>query len=223
MSQQVKTASSDRRARRTREALTNALMHLLKEKPLNAITVSELAREADINRATFYTHFQDVDDLFRSIQDDLCSVCRELIGARAAEAVTWSHEGLIHDVFEYFDGNVETFELVFNKGNDDAFFNNIMQIVYDSIITNLTPYEAAYERLQEAGYDGEKYRNLCKRVCDYQFNYAAGGVVSILRCWIEGGRVESVDQMTAIAYGCTKSISPKLLYDNTLALIKAGE
>ena len=50
----------DRRSRRTRNALTTALMALLKERPLKSITVTELAELADVNRATFYVHFQDV-------------------------------------------------------------------------------------------------------------------------------------------------------------------
>ncbi|KAA8821138.1 hypothetical protein [Bifidobacterium vespertilionis] len=43
----------DRRSRRTRAMLQNALVKLLETKPLNKISVMELTRLADVNRATF--------------------------------------------------------------------------------------------------------------------------------------------------------------------------
>lgn len=210
----------DRRSRRTREALRTALLRLLKTKPLKSITVSELAREADINRATFYTHYQDVNDLFTSLQNELCDVCRNIIYSHAEEAVHRSHEGLVHDVFEYFDDNVEVFDLMFDNADDESFFNTIMQIVYDGIITNMAPYEAVIERMKAQGYTGKTYQQVCRNLCDYQFSYAAGGVVNIIRKWIEGGRKESVDEITVIACGCTSSINTDLLYDNVMAVLK---
>lgn len=217
---QPNSAPIDRRSRRTREALRTALLRLLKTKPLKSITVSELAREADINRATFYTHYQDVNDLFASLQNELCDVCRNIIYSHAEEAVHRSHEGLIHDVFEYFNDNVEVFDLMFDNADDESFFNTIMQIVYDGIVTNMTPYEAVIERLKAQGYTGKKYQQVCRNLCDYQFSYAAGGVVNIIRKWIEGGRKESVDEITVIACGCTSSINTDLLYGNVMAVLE---
>lgn len=221
MSQQAKTPSTDRRARRTREALSNALLRLLREKPLGSITVTEVANEADINRATFYTHYQDVDDLFKSLQDELCDACRDIIGAHAEEAVHRDHAGLVRAIFEYFNSNVEAFDLLFANANDEAFFNTIIQIVYDGIIGDMAPYEAVIKQLKKEGYASKRHQQICRDLCDYQFYYAAGGMVSILRMWIKNGRRESVDAITAIACGCTSSINTDLLYANTMALIKA--
>lgn len=210
----------DRRARRTRDALRAALLHQLRTKPLASITVSELAREADINRATFYTHYQDVNDLFDSLQNELCETCRAIIYSHAEEAVHRNHEGLIRDIFEYFNSNVELFDLMFNNANDESFYNTIIQIVYDGIVTNMTPYETVIKQLEKEGFAGKEYQQICRNVCDYQFNYTAGGVVNILRMWIENGRRESVDEITAIACGCTASTNTDLLYGNVIALLK---
>ena len=40
---------------------------LLKEKPFNKITVNDIANKCDINRQTFYYHFQDISDLIEWI------------------------------------------------------------------------------------------------------------------------------------------------------------
>ncbi len=53
----------DRRQKKTRQAIQNALLALMKEKPLNKITVSELAATADVNRKTFYNHYSNIQEV----------------------------------------------------------------------------------------------------------------------------------------------------------------
>ena len=47
----------------TKLALANALKKLLQKKFLDDITVKELVEECEVNRQTFYYHFQDIYDL----------------------------------------------------------------------------------------------------------------------------------------------------------------
>jgi AcrR family transcriptional regulator len=61
----------DRRTRRTRRALQEALLNLAEEKELETITVQEITDRADINRATFYQHYRDKDALISSALDVL--------------------------------------------------------------------------------------------------------------------------------------------------------
>ena len=50
---------SDARVRYTQHALKQALLTLLKEKSVNKITVKEVCELAELNRATFYSHYSD--------------------------------------------------------------------------------------------------------------------------------------------------------------------
>ncbi len=54
----------DRRTRRTKHLLSQALVSLMMEKPFNAITVQDIIDKADVGRSTFYAHYRDKDDLF---------------------------------------------------------------------------------------------------------------------------------------------------------------
>ena len=47
----------------TKRALEQSLKNLLLRKPLNKITISDIAEDCGINRMTFYYHFQDIYDL----------------------------------------------------------------------------------------------------------------------------------------------------------------
>ena len=63
--------SEDRRVRRTRERLRQALTQLLLEKDVRDITVRELTDLADVNRGTFYTHYRDIYDLLEQTENAL--------------------------------------------------------------------------------------------------------------------------------------------------------
>ena len=47
----------------TKRALEDSLKHLLLKKPLNKITINDIAEDCGINRMTFYYHFKDIYDL----------------------------------------------------------------------------------------------------------------------------------------------------------------
>ncbi|WP_141761755.1 TetR/AcrR family transcriptional regulator, partial [Staphylococcus sp. HMSC069E09] len=49
----------DRRIRRTKSAIKEAFIDLLNEKEIEKITIQDITKRADINRGTFYLHFED--------------------------------------------------------------------------------------------------------------------------------------------------------------------
>ena len=64
MSENVATESVDLRIKRSRKYLIEALLTLMKDKPLQKISVRDITQEAMVNRSTFYAHFTDKYDLF---------------------------------------------------------------------------------------------------------------------------------------------------------------
>lgn len=61
----------DRRTIKTKRAIRESFLELLKEKEVQQITVSELSRKADLGRGTFYLHYQDVFDLYEQLEKEL--------------------------------------------------------------------------------------------------------------------------------------------------------
>lgn len=57
----------DPRIIRTRKLIMNAFMHLSKVKDFDRITVKDITEEATINRATFYYHFTDKNELLEHV------------------------------------------------------------------------------------------------------------------------------------------------------------
>lgn len=56
---------TDLRVIKTKESIEQAFLALLAKKPLQKISIVELAREARINKGTFYLHYTDIFDLYQ--------------------------------------------------------------------------------------------------------------------------------------------------------------
>ena len=67
---EASTPKIDRRVRRTRDALGDALLALMQEKPFETVTVQHVLDRAGVSRSTFYAHYSDKDDLFLSDLED---------------------------------------------------------------------------------------------------------------------------------------------------------
>ena len=59
--------NSDLRVIKTKESIEAAFLEMMKKKPLEKITVVELAKKARISKGTFYLHYEDVYDLNRKL------------------------------------------------------------------------------------------------------------------------------------------------------------
>jgi AcrR family transcriptional regulator len=61
----------DRRVRKTRRQLRDALLQLIPERGWDAISVQDICARADVGRSTFYVHFADKEELLLTGLEDL--------------------------------------------------------------------------------------------------------------------------------------------------------
>lgn len=175
----------DRRTRRTREALYAALATLLRDRPLSSVTVTELTRMADVNRSTFYAHFQDVYDMFDAMRAEFRMTLANVASEQAGDLMTSGARGFLRSVYEYFRDNREVFALVFGQGSNEAFFGDAVAVVRSCCL------DAWSEQAGRGDADtGER-----KRILEYRIEFAARGAVGMARAWIEGGCAEDVEWM----------------------------
>lgn len=69
----------DRRQRKTKTAVQQALMTLMQDRDVTEISVTDLAQCADINRSTFYLHYKDAADVLNGMQQEIVDGITELI------------------------------------------------------------------------------------------------------------------------------------------------
>ena len=64
----------DMRTKRTKKALKKALTELMIEESIEKISVTDICSKAEINRVTFYTHYNDKYELLHELLSDICDL-----------------------------------------------------------------------------------------------------------------------------------------------------
>ncbi|MCO1654481.1 TetR/AcrR family transcriptional regulator [Pseudonocardia humida] len=78
-------ADQDRRVRRTRRALHEALIALVLERGYDRLTVQDVLDRADVGRSTFYAHYRDKEALLTAVFDDMRAQLQGEVDARAPD------------------------------------------------------------------------------------------------------------------------------------------
>ncbi|URN95653.1 MAG: TetR/AcrR family transcriptional regulator C-terminal domain-containing protein [Candidatus Pristimantibacillus lignocellulolyticus] len=73
------TIRYDRRQVKTKQQLLQALLTCIEQKGLDHVTVTDIANVADLNRGTFYLHYQDVRHMVQQIMNEKIDILTELI------------------------------------------------------------------------------------------------------------------------------------------------
>lgn len=112
---------ANRRVRATKRALQNAMVELMKEKPVEAITVRELTELADVNRSTFYLHYADVYDLLDRMEDEAIDELGALLTAEAVMDFDENGYPMLVRVLNYLNQNHDRFIVLLGaNGNKKA-------------------------------------------------------------------------------------------------------
>lgn len=148
----------------TKKAIAYAFKELLLEKPINKITINDIAAKCDINRQTFYYHFHDIVDLTEWI----CEVEGESALKKNTTYSTWQ------------EGYLGIFEIL---RQDKVFVTNIYRHTPIEYL-NRYLYRVTYQLLYNVV--SEKAGNRVIREEDKRFvaNFYKYGFVGLVTEWI---------------------------------------
>ena len=134
MAEHRKMNNNDRRVKRTKKALYDALLILLENKSINEITVTELTTKADVNRATFYFYFTDLIDMLQQIQNDAFETFRAVVQKATVSVSTI--EGFTEyaeRVFAYCKENEALVRFIVNNDVNNQLYTYIRQLMLANI------------------------------------------------------------------------------------------
>lgn len=83
----MKNQKNDRRSKRTRRSISDALIELMLEKNYDTITVQDIIDRANVGRSTFYAHYLDKEDLLTSQLEQLMNRLHEVPLTKPSEAI----------------------------------------------------------------------------------------------------------------------------------------
>jgi len=166
----------DRRVRKTKSAIKNAFIQLLEEKELEKITIQNITQLADVNRGTFYLHYEDKYILLSDMEDEFIS--------RLADRIVFE-KVIMHDV------SVEAFAKAFSE----EVLKNIITYLYDNIefykvIFKLDRKSKIEEKISDLMLNNIKksipFSNTVSDIpIDYFHSYVNGATVSFIKHWVQ--------------------------------------
>ena len=164
----------DKRALKTRRAITDALAELLTEKELRKITIQELSDSADVNRVTFYKHYLDIYDLYEKMEKDVLAELGMLI-LKYQES---DAEDFASGMADYIFDNPKIFKMIFSAHN-----TGVMRDKFEKMI------EGLFRMIQSE----KTYMDFSDRRLSYYCSYHASGCISVFEKWVRDNFIQSKD------------------------------
>lgn len=128
-------------------SLKQALLTLMKKKSFNKITIIELCELADLNRSTFYTNYEDINELLFDIHTDLFRSMSEVLGSSRKASSESSYEeytGKLIKIVKYLEKNKEIFQLLLSNNEDNLFEKNLLDFYMNLYVTENDSYIDRY-------------------------------------------------------------------------------
>ena len=185
-------ANTDRRIARSKRALRTALIELMEERGLDAVSVNDLCARADLNRGTFYNHFHDKDDLLTTLEDevidDLERIQEQMQSLTVMDLVRYRTRKqplpFLVDLFDYLREQGDFLHAVTGPGGDIRFAPRLRDSVCANLIQTILH---------------ERYRNDPTPFVQYYVAFYASAYLGVIERWIETGMQESSEEMALIA------------------------
>lgn len=117
----------DRRARRTARLIKETMFSFLESKAMHEISVSEICKTCQINRATFYDHYRDVFDLVQDMEKDMLLALQELMEAVSPEETEAEHVSRLF--FAFLAEHKQKIRLLLNNERSREFCARLDELI----------------------------------------------------------------------------------------------
>ena len=177
----------DRRVRKTHKAIMQAYFDLIRENKTTKVSVSDIARKADIDRKTFYLHFDSVDQVLEKYIDERVTYIDSLL----------EENNYFSDPFDV----EKVYSIMEMVQKDD--------IKFLTLISKSDTYNELWIRIQRSISEKAFQINRSKFDIPQQTlrliaEYFTSGVISIYRRWLKGeldmGLHELVEQVRTMSH-----------------------
>ena len=170
--------TQDRRIKRTKMLLQNALVDLMLEKAVGKISVKELTQKADVNRSTFYLHYLDIYDMLEQMENEFVETIQGFFHDFFTPLPTSMPLTLFVNISEWLEQDKEYYVKLLRGSASGYIFEELESRIRDEFLTLLYLIFLDEESL-----------DLRTHV-----NFTVSGTVGVLRMWVmEGGNISLVE------------------------------
>ena len=131
----MKVKNLNHSSEKTKKLIRSTFAQLIKEKDgLDNVTVSELVRRADINRGTFYNHYDSIYDIAEEFESEIIQTLVEDNKPLNTLDDIWAY---FDKIIAYLKKNEKTYRLFLSSDAPRTFLVKLNNLVYDKLYTCL--------------------------------------------------------------------------------------
>ncbi|MCD8807878.1 TetR/AcrR family transcriptional regulator C-terminal domain-containing protein [Mammaliicoccus sciuri] len=201
--------AEDRRVRKSKRAIKQAFIQLLKENNLDRITIQQISDLADVNRGTFYLNYEDKYALLDEMENEQIEKIKGFVDIRKMDLSTKTSDRFIEDfankiiknVITHIEQNIEFYQVILNLERKSQIEEQLADIVRSNIKHLI----------------GDK-DNVFGIPENYYLSYVVGSMMSMIKYWVSDENRVSVEELvnyvSTIASTGPLSIMKRMIDEN---------
>ena len=162
---------NNKRKKESQEKIENVFLELIQNREINEISVTDICKNAELNRTTFYSNYLDIYDLADKIAEKLE---KDVFGL-------YNEENLGH----------------YSQDN----FLKLFKHIKDNQIFYKTYFKLGFEQgpiKQYSILQAKEYYDNNDKYIDYHIEFFRAGLNAILKKWLDNGCVERPEEISEI-------------------------
>ncbi|MBU5668366.1 TetR/AcrR family transcriptional regulator [Peptoniphilus sp. MSJ-1] len=181
--------------------IKNSFINLISKKGFDALTVTDIARDAEINRGTFYLHYTDKYNLIDLLKEDIMTDLENIFYSEVENENTNIDEIISYNIIlksiNYLKENFDLIRAMFIAEGESNFMLSLRNILANLLFSKLK---------DSAGLD---FSNSPIKL-EYSIELFLHSIISVISLWIRRNGVETPEEIAEII-SISKNIAPKNL------------
>ena len=177
----------DKRIVKTKRAIHAAMTKLLAGKPIEEITVTELAEAAEINRKTFYNYYSSVNMVAEEMEDEIVARFDETLRRLDFDTLLKDPQTTFNTLARLITSDLDFYRSILTNRNQNSFLQKIISSLKERV---MTLYAAQIP--------------MDSKLVEYMLEYIVAGMVSVYQRWFESGMKEDIEVLSG--HICTLAV-----------------
>ena len=175
--------TTDHRTRVTKMLIRKAFTDLLKQKPIQSISIKELCESAGINRGTFYSHYSDIYDLLKQIEEDMMNDLFDALKPLLELDSDLTPVKISASIFQCLKDNADLCIVTLGPYGDKEFASKLINIGREKYVESYIRY----------------FKNATPKQLEFYYAFVSSGCIGLLEKWLDEGMISSAEEMANMA------------------------
>lgn len=165
--------------RNTTEQIKKALTEMLGTMPIEDITATALCDYAKVNRATFYYHYNSVQDVLAEIQSRVENEFMQWISQSSTDASGAPEKSFYVAFFEFVARNAGACKMLLGAQRQSEFLSRAMELGRTKVVSVMSTI----------------FPNCPMSKINYYYIFVSNGFIGLLQHWLSSGMKESISEI----------------------------